>query len=173
MFVVAKRSPHKNVYPVASGEDRAAMVRLAIDGREKFAVSDCELYREEPSYTFDTVEHFRREYGEETELCWLIGADMIGDLPRWYRVGELLEMCTVCTMYRGGVGRPDFSECGGLGTEVVDKLRENVVATPFIEVSSTSIRSKLPMCGGTCADLCPEVMEYIRKKGLYGVGGRI
>ena len=167
VFVVAKRSPHKNVFASASGVHRVAMVELAIAGYEKFCVSDCELGRGDPSYTFDTVTSFRDEYGAGCEFYWLLGADMVKDLLRWYKVRELIDACNICVMYRGGFERPDFSGFGELGVERVEKLKKCVISTPVIDVSSTEIRSKLSEGGDVSGFLCPAVLDYIKKNGLY------
>lgn len=167
VFVVAKRSPHKNVFASASGRQRVAMVELAIAGYEKFRVSDCELGRSDPSYTYDTVKIFRDEYGDGCEFYWLLGADMVKALLRWHKVRELIDACNVCVMYRGGFECPDFSGFGELGVGRVEKLKINVISTPVIDVSSTEIRSKLLAGGDVSGFLCPSVLDYIKKNGLY------
>jgi nicotinate-nucleotide adenylyltransferase len=93
IFVPARRSPHKGAGPRADGASRLAMIRLAIAGREGFEVSDCELHRAEPSYTLDTVRHFREQVGNDVEIFWLVGVDAGADLDKWYHIDELQDMC--------------------------------------------------------------------------------
>ena len=167
VFVVAKRSPHKCVFPSVEGSFRLEMVDLAVAGKDNFRVSDCELHRGDPSYTIDTVSSFIEEYGPDTDFYWLVGADMVKDLPRWHEVDQLLDLCNVCVMYRGGFGEPDFSEFSGLGAERVEKLKKNVICTPLIDVSSTEVRTKLACGEDLRGVLCPPVLEFIEKNGLY------
>jgi len=167
IFIPAKRSPHKHVAPVASGDDRLAMLRLATAGRPRFEVSDCELRRKGPSYTLDTVLYFRKRFGGGADLCWLIGADMLTDLPKWHRVGDLLDQCSVCVMRRGGYPPPKFDGLESFGEERLARLRANVLETPSVDLSSTEIRGKLARGAKVTGLLCPSVLDYIEKNGLY------
>ena len=93
VFIPAKRSPHKNVFPVASGALRVEMLRLALGGTAKFSVSSCELERPAPSYTFETLSMFAGRYGPKSQLYWLVGADDLCDLGCWHRVDDVLDLC--------------------------------------------------------------------------------
>ena len=167
VFVPARRSPHKNVLPLASGQDRVAMINLAIAGLKGFEVSECELQRPEPSYTLDTIRAFIR-MNSGAEIYWLMGADAVTDLAQWYGVRELIDECTLCVMYRGGVEKPHFSGLEPvLGPIRVEKLERNVIATPLIEISSTEIRSKLARSEDVSGLLSPAVAKYITENGLY------
>ncbi|NLK42613.1 MAG: nicotinate (nicotinamide) nucleotide adenylyltransferase [Planctomycetes bacterium] len=169
-FIPVRRSPHKTQPPAASGQDRLAMIRLAIKDREGFAVSDCELRRPEPSYTLDTILHFRERFGPEAELYWLVGADAVQSLERWHRIEEILEQCRVCIMHRGRMPRPDLRRLvPALGADRVAQLGKNILPTPLVDISSTAIRARLA-AGQPVQGLVPEpVLKYIRQKGLYGL----
>ncbi len=167
VFVPARRSPHKRENPVASGEDRLAMLRLAAADCNRFEVSDCELRREGPSYTLDTVLGFRRRLGSDAKLYWLIGADMARDLPKWHRVSELLDACTLCIMRRGGYPPPELEGLESLGTARAARLRESVLETPPVDISSSEIRRRLATGEDVTGLLSPKVLDYIEKNGLY------
>ena len=168
IFVPAKQSALKRELPIASDAGRLKMIRLAVEGIERFEVSDWELQRSSPSYTIDTVRHFQQVLGPYTEIYWLLGADSVGELPRWYKIRELIDECVLTCMYRAGYEPPDFSHfVDSLGPERVKKLRDNIIETPLIDISSTQIRTRLAK--GQDADdmLNPKVAEYIREKKLY------
>lgn len=168
ILVPAKRSPHKKRLPQVSDEDRMEMIRRAIAGRESFSLSDCELKRPQPSYTLDTVLDFRRHLGPQASLYWLVGADAVKDLPKWYQIKDLLESCTVAVMYRAGYPKPDFEVCGKEFTpSQIRKLEQNVVPVPLVDISSTDIRSRLSKGQDVSDRLAPPVAEYIRSRGLY------
>ncbi len=167
VFIPAKRSPHKNVFPVASGASRVEMLKLAIAGNAKFSVSSCELERPDPSYTVETVSMFAARYGPDAQLYWLVGADGVGDLARWHSVESVLDMCNLCVMYRAGYPEPDFAQLECLGAERVEKLGKHALATPFVDISSTEIRRKLGAGGDVTGLLSPAVWDYIEKNGLY------
>lgn len=169
VLIPARLSPHKKTCPVADAEARVEMISLAIAERKNFRVSNCELNRARPSYTLDTIRHFRTEYGQGIRICWLVGADAVKDLAGWYGIGELIDECSLCVMFRAGFERPDFSGLGGvIGPGRVAKLERNVVRTPLIDINSTEIRRKLA-CGADVSDMLePKVLAYIKKNGLYG-----
>ncbi len=168
VFIPARRSPHKQQPPVASDADRLEMIRRSIAGRPYFEVSDCELRRPEPSYTLDTVLEFRSRCGPQTDLVWLVGADAIKDLPRWYRIRDLMSAAVIAVMYRAGYPKPDFTPCRPDFTPAqIQKLEQNIVPVPLVDISSTDIRNRLAR--GRDADdmLPPEVADYIRSRRLY------
>lgn len=167
IFVPARRSPHKDTLPTA-GHHRVAMIQEAITGIEGFSVSDCELSRPEPSYTLETI-HFFNDAFPDAVIHWLIGADQLAELDRWYRIDELLAACTVSVMYRAGFPPPDFGRfTESFSSEVVEKLKNAVIRTPLIDISSTDIRKTLAKGKIPCDVLCPAVLDYIRDHHLYG-----
>jgi nicotinate-nucleotide adenylyltransferase len=168
ILIPAKISPLKGFFPYARDTDRLRLIELAIAGNDLLAVSNCELQRPAPSYTLDTVRHFQREYGPETTLHWLIGADGIGDLVHWYKIPELLDECNLTTMRRPGYPVPDFDRFEPLwGPQRVAKLKENVVETPLVNVSSTEVRQRLFAGEDVTGLLHPDVIRYIQEHHLY------
>jgi nicotinate-nucleotide adenylyltransferase len=169
IFIPAKRSPLKDSSPRASDMDRLEMIKLAIAGRKIFGLSDCELKRQEPSYTLDTVRRFRTEYGGESIIYWLVGADSIEELASWHDIVELIDECNLAVMYRAGFDKPNFTGYEELwGHSRIEKLKRNVVPTPLIDISSSDIRSRLAAGQDVVQMLHPPVLSYIRKNGLYG-----
>jgi len=172
IFIPARRSPHKSEMPTPGGH-RFAMIAKTIDGFDGFSVSDCELRRSEPSYTLDTVRFFRKQFGDDVILHWLIGADQLGDLEKWYCVGDLLNECRISVMVRAGYSLPDFNRFRGLfSLACVEQLEGDIVRTPRIDLSSTEIRRQLS-CGGVPPDALPTgVLQYIQQHHLYSCDKR-
>ena len=171
VFIPAKCSPLKGALPRANDDDRLKMVELVAATESIFAVSDCELRRAAPSYTIDTVRQFQADYGPETSIHWLLGADSVDDLVYWHKIDELIDACNVSVMYRGGYETPAFDKYEPIwGVERVQKLRANVVETPSIDISSTQVRQRLAD-GQDVSDLLhPDVADYIRRHDLYKRG---
>jgi len=164
----AKRSPLKGSDPKAGAHHRFRMIALAIAGHEKFELSNYELNRPEPSYTLDTVRHFKAAYNNQTQVYWLLGADSIDDLPYWHRVTELIDECNLSTMYRAGRPVPDFSKFETIwGRKRVEKLQRHVIRTSLIDISSTQIRERLTRGDDVSGMLHPAVADYIRRNRLY------
>ncbi|HET7224952.1 MAG TPA: nicotinate (nicotinamide) nucleotide adenylyltransferase, partial [Candidatus Eisenbacteria bacterium] len=76
LFVPARVPPHKRHAAMTPARHRLAMVRLAVRGNPRFAVSTLELVRPGPSYTVDTLRALGRRH-PRAELFLLIGADSL------------------------------------------------------------------------------------------------
>jgi len=173
VFIPARCSPLKDRLPEASDDDRLQMIALAIADNKKLQLSDYELRRPEPSYTLETVRRFRADYGGDTSIYWLIGADNIDDLPRWHKIVELIDECNVAVMYRAGCEIPDFVKFTDIwGAQRVEKLQKNVIETPLVDISSTEIRKRLAEGRDATEMLSPLVADHIRRNNLYQPKGK-
>lgn len=170
VFIPAKRSPLKGFLPIANDNDRLEMIALATAHENKFEVSDYELKRPAPSYTIETVKKFQADFGGNTLIYWLIGADSIGDLEYWHKIVELIDICNITTIYRAGFEPPDFSRFEKVwGRERVEKLQRNIVETSLVNISSTEIRNRLAADRDVIDMLHPAVADYINEHNLYRV----
>jgi len=169
-FVPAASPPHKPP-PEASADDRLAMLRLAIEGEKLFDICQLELNRPGPSYTFETLCQLREQYGGDAELHWLIGADMVEELPSWHRAKDVLAMARIVVAVR-----PPWHERleGVLASlrektfgKQVEDIARSIFAAPLIDISSTDIRRRVR--GRLSARfLTPdEVVSYILRRQLY------
>lgn len=100
LFVPASVPPHKPPRDLAAPEHRYAMVRLAIAGHSRFAVSDLELRRPGPSYTVDTLAEIRRE--ADSELFLLLGSETFLDLLAWKEPARLAQLARLVVIPRAG-----------------------------------------------------------------------
>lgn len=132
-FLPAARNPLKADGPAAPGERRVEMLEAAIGGDPTLGVIDWELHRPPPSYSVDTVRHLRGRF-PGAELCWLIGADQLGSLQRWFQIEELATLVRFLVL-----ARPGFEpvETG------VNNIALEWVPAPRIDVSSTVVRALL------------------------------
>src|SRR4051794_18604351 len=101
MLIPSGRPPHKpGDTSLAGAEDRLAMCRLAAeqasDGRIRFDVDDLEVRRTGPSYTIDTVRQLKSQGWPSVD--WLIGADMVLNLPTWKEPLALLAEANLLVM---------------------------------------------------------------------------
>ncbi len=168
IFIPAKHSPLKSFLPSASDIDRLEMIKLAIVGHEIFEANDCELKRLAPSYTLETVRQFQAEYGSESSIYWLVGADSIDELVHWHDIVELIDECNLAVMYRAGFDKPDFTGYEKLwGRRRIEKLQRNIVPTPLVDISSTEARDRLAAGQDVAQMLYPAVVSYINKHNLY------
>jgi nicotinate-nucleotide adenylyltransferase len=160
--------PHK-ASARASGEHRLEMLRLAVADDPRFEVSDLELRREGPSYTYDTLQDLRKRF-PGARLHWLIGADMLKILGEWRRAGDVVDLAEWVIAARPPVSQAE-SLLGRLREKFtpdqIERLRRGIVRTPLIEVSSTDVRSRVSD-GLEIRYLVPDAVEaYISSHGLY------
>lgn len=67
------------------------MLELAIEGIDGLVIETIELERKGISYTYDTMK-ILTEKNPDTDYYFIIGADMVDYLPKWYRIDELVDM---------------------------------------------------------------------------------
>jgi len=168
VLIPSAQPPHKVGKRVSSATDRLAMTGLAVQGDCTFAVSDCELKREGPSYTLDTVNEVRTAYGPTVPLYWLIGGDSLGELASWHRIAELADACTLVTAARPGWEGLDAASLKGvLGSAQIKRIDRHIFETPAIAISATDIRRRV-RAGLSIRYLVPEtIRQYIDDHGLY------
>lgn len=154
--------------PLASAADRLAMIRLAIRGNSRLAVSDMELRRGGVSFTIDTLRSFRRRFVGGERLYFIIGADSLRSLHAWKEVERIVQLARVIVVSRPGapVRVPRILE-RTVGVKAARAIVRDSVEMPLIGISSTQIRQRLAR-GEDVRYLVPEpVLDYIRRKNLY------
>ncbi len=93
--------PHRSA-PTATAEQRVEMLRAALRGQSRLTLDTRELDRSGPSYTIDTLEEFRKEFGDRP-LVLLLGADAFAGLRSWQRWRDLLDVAHIGVINRPGV----------------------------------------------------------------------
>jgi nicotinate-nucleotide adenylyltransferase len=136
------------------------MCQAATRDDDLFHVDARELARPGPSYTIDTVRQLRAE--GQAEVHWLIGADMAQSLPTWHEPSSLLAEVRFVLMARPG-WPIDWKSL----PPAVQKLQNNVVPAPQLDISSTRLRDRLAK-GLSIRYLTPDaVVDYIQQHKLY------
>ena len=93
--------PHKPDINLAPANDRFEMVSQSLQDHENFFVSDKELIREGPSFTIDTINEFKKEYGRNTHFSLLMGSDAFLDITTWKNKDKIFETIRIIIMLRG------------------------------------------------------------------------
>ncbi|HVT35981.1 MAG TPA: nicotinate-nucleotide adenylyltransferase [Nevskiaceae bacterium] len=135
-------SPHK----------RFEWVRLAARREPGLVADDCEIRREGPSYTVDTLRGMRERY-MATPLVLLMGADAFGHLHSWSRWREILTLAHIAVVTRPGASveasHEAAAELAGRRIEDFRVLHEEpagrwlTIDPPVLDISSTRIRCLL------------------------------
>jgi nicotinate-nucleotide adenylyltransferase len=166
-FLPAAVPPHKRDATLSPAEKRVEMLELAIAGHEAFSVCRYEIDRGGVNYTFETLEHFREE-DPSRELFFLLGADMLHDLPHWREPARIIEAAVPVAVRRPGAGALDFTCLAPFASpERLKEIRGYQVEMPEIGFSSTEIRRR-STAGLSIRYQTPRAVErYIETQGLY------
>ncbi len=171
-MIPAGMPPHREM-PHADAAHRLAMLRLAIDGCEGLTVDDCETHGGSPSYTVDTLDNLRAEYGPQHPLVWLIGADALAGIEHWKDWQRLPALCHFAVLARPGyrVTIPAALTMRSLTSaeQLCDEPAGGlfVLDNPVADISASAVRQALA-AGVSCADwLTPAVVAYIEDHRLY------
>lgn len=167
IFVPGGEPPHKLDRRITAPEDRLAMLNAAIAPYEDFFVSDYEIRKLTYSYSIDTVRYFIQEYGSKTELFYITGADVVGELEHWKDCSELFRLCRFAVLMRPGYDRAQFQK--DIERQRQSGARIYPVDGPQINISSEEIRSAVRQ--GQIADVAEylpgSVQCYIEEHQLY------
>jgi nicotinate-nucleotide adenylyltransferase len=155
IFIPSGTPPHRATGPVATAEQRCAMVELAIAKEPNFELSDLEARREGLSYTVDTVRTFAQTY-PDASLYFILGDDCAAKLHRWKGIEEMLTLVTFIAAHRGG-GKADAA----VAHRVVNLEME---AMPQ---ASTYLRAALANGQTIEHDTASVVARFISEQGLY------
>lgn len=174
-FMPAATPPHRPA-PHASGEHRAAMLELAIEGKPGLRCDRRELERAGPSYTVLSLQELRAELGPERPLCFVLGADALADLASWYRWEELLELAHLVAVARPGWEWPEdgpvaalLAGHAGAAADLAQAPAGRLCVQTLTPqpISATAVRALL-QSRQSAQGLVPEsVLTYIRQHGLY------
>jgi nicotinate-nucleotide adenylyltransferase len=158
---------------------RLVMVALATLPYERFFASDLEVFCQGPTYTVETVQHFRNLHPDD-DLYFLLGSDSFSQIATWHRWRDLVDLAHLVVLHRAHMWNEELR--GKVPSELLDRLQ---VVAPFesvpdpenptiylldhepFPISATSIRERQSR-GLPIRELVPhEVYTYIERYGLY------
>jgi len=164
LFVPAYRAPLKEGHQ-ASPQDRLKMVKLAVEGKDGFAVEDYEVKKGGTSYTVDTLTYLKQKFKEPLYL--LVGSDTFLRFHLWKEPHKVLELAVPVIAEREG----KLEEVRKYVKEHFPHLKEGkdfiLLEGRRIDLSSTEIRNRVRE-GKSVYAMVPEAVEkYIRERNLY------
>ncbi|GIK52818.1 MAG: Nicotinate-nucleotide adenylyltransferase [Planctomycetes bacterium] len=165
-LLVSAEPPHAQGKQAIEASHRLAMAKLAVAGNPGLDVDDRELRRGGKSYTIDTARELIAQGIRRP--AFIVGGDMLADLPSWREGAELLRLADVIPVLRPGFGWEVFEALrAAFGDEAARRVRDLCVKTPLLQISSSEMRERL-LAGKSIRYLVPDaVIEYIGQKGLY------
>lgn len=138
---------------IASGDARKEMIDLSLEevALPKAEVSDFEINRDQPSYSWETATHFH-ENEPTASWFWILGTDQWESIERWAEPERLRTLLHFIVLTRHG-------------DEVKDRPGWSHTALEFEHpASSTAIRNDFEACRDW---MTPSVVDFCRRQGLY------
>lgn len=181
VIIPSRIPPHRSTQPLASAYHRFAMAALAVNGVDGLCVSDVELRAPGPSYTADTLMHYREGLGlAASQIFFITGADAFADIETWSRYPAVLDLAHFIAVSRPGtpVGSlrkqlPALKDRMRLPRRRSDLAESRshtaifLVDAPTSDVSSTEIRRRM-RAAESLSGLVPDAIErHIRQHHLY------
>jgi nicotinate-nucleotide adenylyltransferase len=176
IFVPCHQPPHKETSNVPASSDRLNMTTLACAGNHRFEVSGLELNFAAPSYTVNTLKHFRAE--RVNDIYFIMGSDSLSEISTWRDYENLFILANFIVVDRPGIS---FSEAwNNIPIKLLKKFSQDhdhfthtsgTLMIPSsikgLDISSTEIRTLLKN-GLSAKYLTPDsVLDYIREHNLY------
>jgi nicotinate-nucleotide adenylyltransferase len=157
VFVPAAVQPLKAGLASATAHQRLAMVRLLVDGDERFTVDAVEIDRAGVSYTVDTLQSFAQRY-PDAERFFLVGEDAMAAFGAWREPQQILKLARVAILRRPGATEKTIE------TQLDGTI---TLATRLVEVSSTEIRERVHARKSIRGFVPESVAAYIETERLY------
>jgi nicotinate-nucleotide adenylyltransferase len=188
LYVIPCREPpHKMPTYLAPVSHRVWMIRLALPADDRLRLSEVEMRRRGPSYTIDTVNHFRDHMPAGTDLFLVMGMDAFLEIHTWKYWRQLLEAARPVVVTRWmDPGEADTDEIGRMDGYINARLSADyrfsekhncwrttggchihlLHAAPVM-VSSSQVRRRIRDGKPVAALVPPAVNAYIDQKELY------
>ena len=149
-FLVVPCFIHPFAKSLAPYEDRFEMCRLAFGWMPQVTISRVEQELGGESRTLRTLRHIAQSH-DAWHLRMVVGADVLGEAPRWYGFDEIVRLAPLILLGRVGV------------------TAQGTLPQVLPEVSSTRIRDSIRAgrIDDVAALLPRGVLEYVRARGLY------
>lgn len=165
LIVPTGHQPLKPHSPIASFDDRLAMVKLLCSGVPALEASAIERPQPDgtPNFTIDTLARVQAEMGQGAALFMIVGADAFLDLRRWKDPDRLLAAAEWIVVSRPGA----VLDLRPLALTAAQSARVHVLDTVHVPVSATEVRAQLLAHHDVSSLLPAEVSAYIRAHHLY------
>ncbi|HMO48061.1 MAG TPA: nicotinate-nucleotide adenylyltransferase [Rubrivivax sp.] len=154
-------NPWQKARAMTPAAQREAMLQLAIADEPRFVIDRCELQRQGPSYTLDTVRELQAA-APGAEWFLIIGGDQYRNLHTWHGFEQLLQRVTLAVAQRPGAA-DDAADADAR----VRAAPQVALALPPLQISASDIRARVAAGQDIAALVPPAVALYIHQQGLY------
>ncbi|MGB3768213.1 MAG: nicotinate-nucleotide adenylyltransferase [Phormidesmis sp.] len=139
--------------------DRAQMLRLMIDtlaDREKVSVHQ-EL---SDRYSIHSIARAQKIW-PNAQFSLVVGADLIAQLPKWYKAEEIFSQVEILVFPRPGY------TVSGPALSALQQVASVAIAHPPNQHDIASSRYRQSRCNEVPTDLPPVIRDYVAARNLY------
>jgi nicotinate-nucleotide adenylyltransferase len=162
LFLPARQNPLKQGASSSEAEDRCAMVGLAIADNPLFALSRLDVDRPAPSYTVDLLQSLAKD---TRELFFVVGADILPELPKWRAPDRVLRLARLVVVNRPGSPLPNVEDLEMALPGASE--RTDAVRIPGVDISAAELRARVRADQPIRYLTPPAVEAYILERKLY------
>ncbi len=155
------------------------MLEIALSN-PKYHIDDREILRGGVSYMIHTLESISSQFPDD-HLYLIIGLDLLGDLTKWKRFPEIINLCNIIVSYRkiddmmGALNEARIKESSLNSIISTDPAifhgssygKIYLEKTTSINISSTEVRSKLKNKEKMSKFVPSQLEEWLLKNKIY------
>jgi nicotinate-nucleotide adenylyltransferase len=165
MLFLPTLGAHHRSAPVASVDDRLAMLRGALAPNPAFALDESDLLPDSSGYTADLMPRVRARYPHDA-LTFVVGGDSLVDSP-WQRFDVVLANLDAFAIAPRAEREPERLERMLADLPPGERAKIVLLDLPALNGSATLVRRQLAR-GGSIRYLVPDAVDrYIAEHGLY------
>ncbi len=172
VYFIPCHIPSHRDRPLASSQDRLAMLKLAIGHHPHFLIDASEIHRNTPSYAIDTINDFQSRFPEKT-FAWLLGYDAFLQFLSWREWEKIIEKVHLIVVSRPTLSLPQTGPlCELLEKHLTDDKNELLktkagriflLPTCHFNESASAIREQLLARNFSKLPVPESIKDYIRK----------
>ena len=175
VFVPNKEPPHRRL-PMASARERMDMLNLAVQGQPNFRVDDIEIKRGGVSYSIQTLKSYRKIYGPNFSLSFIVGLDAWQSFSGWHQFDQIARHSNLIVYSRPGPYTFDNSSGRTFGFQFKEKITELsdfyrgclfYLSLKKLRISSSDVRVAARRNKDLSSMVNSDVAEYIERHRLY------
>lgn len=165
VFMPTGNPPHKLEKRITDAHLRYEMVNEAIKEENYFDISDYEINKIKPSYTYETLEYFNNK---EKNTIWyfLTGVDCLMDIESWKNVDRIFQLCEFIVFNRPGYSIESIMK----QKDKIEKIHNSKIIfldIPLMDISSTRIRKSIKENKNVNYLIPESVYRMIKHLNLY------
>jgi nicotinate-nucleotide adenylyltransferase len=151
LFLLPCQAPvHKNPL-FFSTQSRLTMLKMALEEYPDLSLDTQEITRNTLSYTIDTLKNIKKQYPHQN-IYFIMGSDSLNSIKNWKDYSKLSHYAHLVVMPRTSY----------LFSKYPTQLDIYFAKTPLVDISSTTIRSKIHTHQDLSGLMPQSVINYIK-----------